>query len=86
MCTLDGKRAKADESPVGGLHKTANDYVVIHDTFRHHAEAALKILGLSWTASGEEVDLVLLRWKAIDLETAAAEQNAVIAALRSYNH
>ena len=67
----------------GGLHATCDGYVRIHDVFAHHRDAALRILGLNGGATREKIDAKIKLWMAVDLETTALEQGAVIVALRS---
>ncbi|CZR63047.1 probable CAIB/BAIF family enzyme [Phialocephala subalpina] len=82
---LDGKPATLPWGLIGGLHKTADGYVRIHDSFPNHREGALKLLGCPTTATRSDVAQAVLKWNAVDLETAAFQNNAVISALRSYN-
>ncbi|KAH7383521.1 CoA-transferase family III [Cadophora sp. MPI-SDFR-AT-0126] len=87
LYTLDGNKPDFSgglKSFGGPVQKTADGYVRIHDGFPHHVAGALKILGLPPTASRDDFRSDLLKWKSIDLETAAMESNCVIAALRSY--
>ncbi len=84
LYTLSDQPADQRGGPLGGLHKTADGYVRIHDAFPNHREAALGILGLDDKASKDEIDEKLLHWKSEDLETAAVERGAVVAALRDY--
>ena len=71
--------------PVGGLHRTADGYVRIHDGFPHHRDGAKRLLGCSQNADRPEVAAKVLTWKAIDLETAAVNAGLPIAALRSFS-
>jgi hypothetical protein len=82
---LDGKRNEDPWGPVGGLHKTKNGYVRIHDSFPNHRHGTLAILGLEHTASRADVARECLNWTSAELEDEAVRQNVVIAALRSYN-
>lgn len=84
LYTLDGKRLASPLGVLGGLHKTADGYVRMHDGFTHHRNNALEILGLSERASREEVAAKMLEWKSAELESAAFRNNAVILALRSF--
>ena len=65
---LQGKPAPSSWGTIGGLHKTADGYVRMHDSFPNHRHNALKLLGLPHGASREEVAQVMLSWKAVDLE------------------
>jgi hypothetical protein len=70
--------------PIGGLHKTADGYVRVHDGFPHHRSGAKKLLGCSEDADRAEVAARTLEWNAIELETAAVEAGLPIVALRSF--
>lgn len=82
---LDGKPAPSLWGPLGGLHKTADGYVRVHDNFLNHRKAACEILGLDVdTATKDDFGQRALQWKALELEKAGMEKGAVIFALRSY--
>jgi hypothetical protein len=81
---LNEKPAPASWGTIGGLHKTRDGYIRMHDSFPNHRENALKILGLPLKASREQVAEKILEWNSIDLETKAIESGAVMAALRSF--
>ncbi|ATY65663.1 transferase family III domain [Cordyceps militaris] len=76
--------APAELGTVGGLHRTADGHVRIHDLFPHHLTAALAILGLPQDATKDQVAEKTLTWNAVELETRAADNGAVIYALRTY--
>jgi hypothetical protein len=82
--SIDGKPSNTEIGVVGGLHKTADGYVRIHDNFPHHRYGMLSLLGLPLTASRSDVASATLNWKSVDLETAAFKSGVVISALRSY--
>ncbi|KAH7330457.1 CoA-transferase family III domain-containing protein [Rhexocercosporidium sp. MPI-PUGE-AT-0058] len=86
LYTLGGKKVKSEGGLglIGPVQKTADGYVRIHDGFPHHVAATLEILGLPSTAKREEINAALLKWKSLDLETAAINSKCVIVALRSY--
>jgi hypothetical protein len=81
---LGGKPAPTSWGTIGGLHKTADGFVRMHDSFPNHRLNTLKILGLEEGATREEVGNKMSGWKSADLETEAFRKGAVIAALRSY--
>ncbi|KAF2270165.1 CoA-transferase family III [Lojkania enalia] len=81
---LNGKAAPSSWGTIGGLHKTLDGHVRIHDVFPSHRRNALAILGLPEHATREEVVGSLLGWKSVDLETEANMKGAVIVALRSF--
>ncbi|KAF2634778.1 CoA-transferase family III [Massarina eburnea CBS 473.64] len=84
LYVLDGKIAPSSWGTIGGLHKTADGYIRMHDSFPNHRANALRVLDLKEGASRDEVAKKMLEWKAIDLETTAIREGAVIAALRSF--
>ncbi|KAH0846115.1 hypothetical protein AYO21_10104 [Fonsecaea monophora] len=71
-------------SAVGGLHRTSDGWVRVHDIFPHHRARALEVLGCSADADREAVAAAIGRWRCVDLENTALEAGAVVAALRSY--
>ena len=84
LYTIDGKAMPSAWGPIGGLHKTTDGYVRVHDSFPNHRAAMRKLLHLPDDASREDVSGKIANWKADDLEDAAVEAGAVIAALRSF--
>lgn len=84
LYVLNGRAAPSSWGTIGGLHKTSDGYVRMHDSFPTHRENALKILRLSKDASKGEVSNRILEWKSTQLESAAFREGAVIAALRSF--
>lgn len=84
LYVLNGKAAPSSFGSIGGLHKTQDGYIRMHDAFPNHRENALRILGLDVSASREDVARKMLEWKSIDLETKAIKDGAVMAALRSF--
>ncbi|KAK4495491.1 hypothetical protein PRZ48_013823 [Zasmidium cellare] len=80
---LDGKPAENKWGPLGGLHKTKDGYVRIHDNLINHRLALLRILGLPDDSTREQVAEKILDWKSVDLERAGIDNKAVIYTLRS---
>jgi hypothetical protein len=80
---LDEKAGPSSFGTIGGLHKTLDGYIRMHDGFPNHRENALRVLGLRPDATRDEVAQKMLKWKSIDLETEAISSGAVMAALRS---
>lgn len=81
---LDGKPAPSPWGPIGGLHKTSDGYVRVHDSFPNHANGILELTGLATGSSREELAKKLAEWSAVDLETAATvESKLATYALRS---
>ncbi|KAL4886113.1 CoA-transferase family III [Aspergillus karnatakaensis] len=71
--------------PIGGLHKTANGYVRVHDNFPHHLDGTKRLLELGLEADRQAVAGRIATWRATELENAAFKAGLVIAALRSYD-
>lgn len=69
----------------GGLHKTDDGFVRIHDAFPNHIGAILDILGLPRDASRDDIAGKTKDWASIDLETTATvDGKAAAYALRTY--
>ncbi|OCK83564.1 CoA-transferase family III [Lepidopterella palustris CBS 459.81] len=81
---LDGKPMPSPWGPIGGLHKTIDGYVRVHDNFPNHRNGALALLGLESTATRQDVAERILSWTSADLESEAFRSNFVISALRSF--
>ncbi|KAH6874454.1 CoA-transferase family III domain-containing protein [Thelonectria olida] len=82
---LDGKPAPSPWGPIGGLHKTSDGYVRVHDSFPNHAHGILDMMNLPKDATREQLSKKIANWASIDLEaTATAEGNLATYALRSY--
>ncbi|KAJ9638630.1 hypothetical protein H2204_004106 [Knufia peltigerae] len=81
------KKSYSAWGPVGGLHACSDGYVRAHDSFPHHRNGLVKLL-LGYERSPPptraQVGEAISPWRSIDLETAAADNGFVIAALRSY--
>ncbi|KAH6625782.1 CoA-transferase family III domain-containing protein [Boeremia exigua] len=84
LYVLNGKAAPSTFGTIGGLHKTRDGHIRMHDGFRNHREIALRVLGLREGATREDVAQKMLQWNSIDLETKAIREGAVMAALRSF--
>lgn len=69
---------------VGGLHKTADGYVRIHDLFPNHVRGTMEILGLPQDATREQVASKTIDWEAVNLETKGIEGKVAIYAQRTY--
>src|SRR5437762_3046606 len=70
--------------PISSTYKASDGYVGIHAHFPNHVTAALSTIGLP--ASCEDLSIIsseVKKWRAIDLETAANDNKAVVYALRS---
>ncbi|ETI23806.1 hypothetical protein G647_05612 [Cladophialophora carrionii CBS 160.54] len=84
LLTINGKPMPSTWGPIGGLHRTLDGYVRVHDSFPNHRAATKKLLGLAEDADREAVSRAIATWKSVDLEDAAVGAGAVVAALRSF--
>lgn len=87
LYTLDGRKPtpSGQGSSVGGLHKTSDGYVRVHDGFPNHALGILDLVGLPHDATRRDLADKLASWASIDLENVAtAEGKLAVYALRSY--
>jgi hypothetical protein len=85
LYTLAGKPAPSPWGPIGGLHKAADGYVRLHDSFPNHRDGAKTLLGCLADATRDRISSKISAWRAIDLESAAFSSKLVISALRSYS-
>ncbi|GAT25272.1 beta-N-acetylglucosaminidase [Aspergillus luchuensis] len=85
LYTLDGKPAPSPWGPIGGLHKTADGYVRVHDSFPNHRNGAKALVGCPPDADRAQLASRLVSWRSVDVEAAAFDAKLVISALRSYS-
>ncbi|KOS22298.1 Formyl-coenzyme A transferase [Escovopsis weberi] len=82
---IDGRRDESAWGTLGGLHRTSDGHVRIHDVFPNHAQGMLALLGLPRTATREDVAVRAAQWRALDLEDRGTHGGGLaIYALRSY--
>ncbi|EJT75687.1 hypothetical protein GGTG_05619 [Gaeumannomyces tritici R3-111a-1] len=85
LYTLDGKPPTSSWGPVGGLHKTSDGHIRVHDSFPNHRYGMLELLGLDEKASRNDAAGKIANWSAVDLENVATAEGKLAAyALRSY--
>lgn len=84
LYTLDGMPAPTTRGIIGGLHKTSDAHVRIHDSFPNHRYGTLELLSLPTTAIRDDVTKKTKDWASIDLESVGLESRLAIYALRSY--
>lgn len=85
LYTIDGKPTPSPWGPVGGLHKTSDGHVRVHDSFPNHANGILELAGLPIGSSRQQLSEKLAEWSAVDLEHAATVEGKLATyALRSY--
>jgi hypothetical protein len=82
--TIDGKSLSLPRPPIGGLHKTADGHVRIHDGFLVHREATKKLLGCLGEDDRDRIAEAVAQWTILDFETAAIEAGLAVASLRSF--
>ncbi|MES2184315.1 MAG: CoA transferase [Pseudomonadota bacterium] len=82
--SLDGQ-VRDPWDTFSGLYRAADGWVRIHANFAHHRAGALRLLGLDpATATRAQAEQAVAPWKALALETAAADAGLVVTALRSF--
>lgn len=85
LYVLDGKPTPSPWGPIGGLHKTSDGHVRVHDSFPNHANGILELAGLPIGSTRQQLSEKLAEWSAVDLENAATVEGKLAAyALRSY--
>ena len=57
----------------------------VHDSFPNHRDGALALVGCEPNATRAELGSKIEKWRSVDLEAAAFDNNLVISALRSYS-
>jgi len=82
--TIDGKHLSSSRLPIGGLHKTSDGYIRIHDGFLVHREGLKKLLGCPGADDRRSVAAAVANWTTLDLETSAIKAGLAVAGLRSY--
>lgn len=82
--TVDGKSLSPPRPPIGGLHKTADGLVRIHDGFLVHREATKTLLGCLGEDNRKRIAAAVAQWTTIDFENAAVEAGLAVASLRSF--
>lgn len=85
LYVLDNKPTPSPWGPIGGLHKTSDGYVRVHDSFPNHAHGTLRLMGLPEDATREQLAEKIRDWGAVDLETVSTtELKMATYALRTY--
>ena len=82
--TIDGKSITSSRLPIGGLHKTIDGHVRIHDGFLVHREGTKKLLGCLGEDDRGRIAESIARWTTIDFEKAAIDAGLAVASLRSF--
>jgi hypothetical protein len=84
LYVLAGKPTPSTWGPIGGLHKTSDGHVRIHDSFPNHRDGTLELLDLPVGASRADVTKSTADWAAVDLESVGLDCRLAIYAVRSY--
>ncbi|TKA21850.1 hypothetical protein B0A50_08519 [Salinomyces thailandicus] len=82
--TIDGRHLSSPRAPIGGLHKTSDGYIRIHDGFLVHRERLKKLLSCPGSDERVRIAAAVAQWTTIDLENAAIDAGLAVAGLRSY--
>jgi len=78
---LDGVPPPSPWGPIGGLYKTKDGHVRVHDSFTNHREGTARLLGCA--VDRAQVAEKLKSWYAIDFEEASIKAELCNFALRS---
>jgi crotonobetainyl-CoA:carnitine CoA-transferase CaiB-like acyl-CoA transferase len=82
--SIDG-RVPPTWDPFSGIYRCKDGWVRVHANFAHHRDGALRLLGLDpATATRTDAEHLLLGWRAVDYEDAAAERGLVVTAARTF--
>jgi hypothetical protein len=81
--TIDGKHLSSSRLPIGGLHRTSDGYIRIHDGFLVHREGLKKLLGCPGADDRARIAAAVAKWTTLDLETSAIKAGLAVAGLRS---
>ncbi|CAD0098259.1 unnamed protein product [Aureobasidium mustum] len=84
--TIDGQLPPAKPNAIGGLHRTADRFIRVHDSFPNHSNGMLELVGLPLGSTREQLADRIAKWRSLELEDAATVKGKLAAyALRSYN-
>jgi crotonobetainyl-CoA:carnitine CoA-transferase CaiB-like acyl-CoA transferase len=84
--TIDNQPRSAPQNSIGGLHKTADGYIRVHDSFPNHSNGMLELVGLPLGSTREQLANEIAKWRSVELEDAATVKGDLAAyALRSYS-
>lgn len=84
--TIDGQPRPAKPNAIGGLHRTADGYIRVHDSFPNHSNGMLELVGLPLGSTREQLADKIAKWRSLELEDAATIKGKLAAyALRTYS-
>ncbi|CAD0114506.1 unnamed protein product [Aureobasidium uvarum] len=84
--TTDGQPPSASSDAIGGLHRTADGYIRVHDSFPNHSNGMLELVGLPLDSTREDFADKIAQWQSLALEDAATVKGNLAAyALRPYS-
>ncbi|KAK6003420.1 hypothetical protein QM012_009191 [Aureobasidium pullulans] len=84
--TIDGEPRQPKPNAIGGLHRTADGYIRVHDSFPNHSNGMLKLVGLPLGSTRNQLADKIAQWRSLELEDAATIKGKLAAyALRSYS-
>lgn len=81
---LNGNRPPEIYAPIGGLHKTTDGYIRVHDNFEVHRNAAFQLVECAPDAPPNEFAKRIATRNSLELENAAARNGGVVYAMRNY--
>jgi crotonobetainyl-CoA:carnitine CoA-transferase CaiB-like acyl-CoA transferase len=84
LLTIDGEYLSSSRLPTGGLHKTSDGQIRIHDGFLVHREGLKKLLACPGPDDRAKIAAAVAQWTTSDLENAAINAGLAVAGLRSY--
>ncbi|KAI5251006.1 CoA-transferase family III [Aureobasidium subglaciale] len=85
LYTIDGQTPSSPRDTIGGLHKTTDGHIRVHDSFPNHSNGMLDLVGLPRGSTREQLAKRIANWRSLELENAATVQGSLAAyALRSY--
>ncbi|KAI5194536.1 CoA-transferase family III [Aureobasidium subglaciale] len=86
LYTIDGQTPSSPHDTIGGLHKTIDGHIRVHDSFPNHSNGMLDLVGLPRNATREQLAKKIAEWRSVELEDVATMQGSLAAyALRSYS-
>lgn len=82
--TINGTHLSSPRLPIGGLHKTCDGHIRIHDGFLIHREGLKRLLDCPGEDDRDRIAAAVTQWTTTNLEDAAIKAGLAVAGLRSY--